>query len=619
MINYSKRLIRNWQKSKEKKNNLIVNSLEGKDTNSGHVVRVLMIEDYTPTILAGYLDQLDDIVNRAGATLRKTIRYAPSEIKFNNSMKNKLKRLNKNLEGVSDIDPARQAEIDTRDTILMLRDSSINNNRKLVEVYTFLTISAPKVVQLDAAQTSLEQWFDDMDGKLNDLYREQLEAMRQTSPTFDPDTSSSEFFNKHHYGRVTMDVTAARTYPFTRGSFSDNQGLYFGRRTEDGGWCFINLCDPNDARAQNVTVFGKTGEGKSFFMKALVVSLLEEGVYVFVFDLDGEWRDLCTAVGGAYIDQTSAEGRYFEPLMIMPKIPELDEDCVQYNLNRYQLAMDNGIRTFSLLGENLEREEIFEVGEAIRRVYEEAGIYEDNSDTWDGPYSGPRPTIHRAFSEIEKEALQENEDANKLYKKIKIYFIGVYKHIFRTEEEFTVHRTPLVVYKVGNGVAAGEGKSERAKQAQIKMSMAFDVVNSNIQMLKFEGVSFSAVVVDEGQRQLVNPELRRSVFDWYTAIRKWNGMMILGSNTPAIMLDNSEGEGMWQNTSVRVYFYMERSAMRALAGSSDVPLEIQDRISQNEGTNQYILEYHKQYDELYMQVPDSEKRLYKTRGLRDAV
>ncbi|MNW46936.1 AAA-like domain protein [compost metagenome] len=616
MITQSSRLIRNWQKPKRKKDHLIVNTLQGTDTNTGHYVRVLMVKNYPPMILAGYLDQLDEMVAKEGACLRKTIRYAPSEIKFNNSMKNKLKRLNKNLEDVTDIDPARQAEVDTRETILALRDSATNANRKLVEISTFLTISAAKMVQLDAAQANLELWFDDMEASLDTLYKEQLEAMRQTSPASDLDIPSSEFFTKNHYGRVTTDSAAARTYPLTRGTFTENQGIYFGRRTEDGGWCFINLCDPDDPRAQNITVMGKTGEGKSFFMKALVVSLLDEGVHVFVFDLDGEWRYLCEAVGGSYFDQTSAEGKYFEPLAIMPKIPELDLDCINYNQSRLKLATDNGIRTYSLLGENLTRGEIFEVGEAIRRVYAAAGIKEEDPDTWEAPYSGPRPTIHLAFKEIEEAALKDEiPNAISLYDKIKIYFIGVYDHMFKVEEEFSVQRTPLVVYKVGNA-SAGKDKSEKAKQAQVKMSMAFDVVNANIQLLKFEGVSFSAVVVDEGQRQLLNPELRQSVFDWYTAIRKWNGMMILGSNTPAIMLDNSEGTGMWENTSVRVYFYMERSAVRTLVGSADVPIEIQDKISENEGSNCYILEYHKKYDELFMHVPESEAALYKTRGLK---
>ncbi|WP_214607714.1 hypothetical protein, partial [Mycobacterium tuberculosis] len=104
-----------------------------------------------------------------------------------------------------------------------------------------------------------------------------------------------------------------------------------------------------------------------------------------------------------------------------------------------------------------------------------------------------------------------------------------------------------------------------------------------IQLLKIMGTGFSAVLVDEGQRQLKNEELRDYVFDWYTAIRKQNGMMILAGNSPSIMLDTAEGTAMFENTNHRVYFYMEQSALRLLARNVDFPIEMQELISGNEG------------------------------------
>ena len=619
MITAAQKIIKSWHKTKQ---GLIINGgIDGRDRESGHFVRVLMIKGYPPMLLAGYLDMLDHMVAQEGAVLRKTIRYASSDAKWNWSMKNKLKRLERNIESAQQSgDPERKAEAAARDTIVALRDAAYRDDRTLVDVHTFLTISASKKHQLEAAEAVLRSWFEDMSGTLDLLEREQLEGIRQTSPIEHLDTEGSQFFNKHHYGRVTTDAVATRTYPFTRGSFVDNQGqgLYFGRRTEDGGFVFINLCDPDDPRAQNITVFGKTGQGKSFFMKALVISMLEEGIHVFIFDLDGEWRDLCDEVGGVYFDHTAGTGRYFEPLTIMPTLPEVDEDCAQYNRSRYQQGMDAGIRTFSLLAKGLSSVETFEVGEAIKRVYLAAGIQEEDSNTWDAPYTGPRPTIHLAFAEIEKEAAR-NPDAKSLYDKIKIYFIGVYNGLFAHEEPLEFQQAKLVVYKVGLGqVKDSEAKDERAQQAQLKMSMAIDAVNANIQYLKFQGAYFSAALVDEGQRQTQNPELRSAIFNWYTAIRKWNGMMILGSNTPMIMLDTAEGQGMWENTNTKVYFYMERSAIRELDKHSDIPLEIQRRISENEDSNRYVLEYNKQFDELIMHVPDNEALLYKTRGLKVA-
>lgn len=609
----------------------IVDEIKGKDKNTGHFVRVLMIKGYPPMILAGYLDKLDQMVRKENAVLRKTVRYAESDIRFGGLtgelMKMKLKRLEKSIEDASSTDPARPGEVIARDTIIALRDSKAQDDRKIVEVFTYLTISAEKLHQLEAAVNNLKSWFKNVSGKLDDLKREQAEAMRKTSPAHGALTTASQFFDKHHKGHITLDSVAARTYPMTRGSSLKTKGAYLGARTEDGSFRFENICDPTDERAQNITVIGKTGQGKSYFMKALIVSLLDEGVHCFVFDLDGEWEDLCKKVGGTYIDHTTEEGKYFDPLVIMPKISELDDNCIKYNRARYMTAVDATSRTFSLLGDGLSNAEKSQVGKAITKAYEAAGVHSspDRQDTWDeSAFTGPRPTIHTVYENIK--AAAEDEDnpkrrhAESVHDKIEIYFEGIYSHIFGVEERLVVSdHSPLIVYKVGNGITSESSVAdETAKQAQLKMSMSFDAVDSQIKRLKFEGIFFSAVLVDEGQRQIKNIELKYKMFGWYTSIRKWNGMMILGTNTPEIMLDSPEGKGMWQNTNIRVFFYMERNALQSLESESDVPIEIQERIAANENSKRYIMEYHAQYDELKMIVPPEEHVLYKTRGLREA-
>ncbi|MGG1669997.1 helicase HerA domain-containing protein [Paenibacillus sp. NRS-1783] len=622
MLSKSHRILKYWRNERTHirtngKKNKDIEVISGKDRNTGHFVRVVMVKRYPEIIMAGYLDQLDKVVQDAGATLRKTIRYVDTQMKWNWAAKNKLARLDQNIRQATEAEPARPDEVASRETMIALRDSVSNENRKIMDVCTFLTISAVKKHQVEAAVTKLVNWFDEHAATLDLLEAEQLEAMKQTGPVSNNQTTTGQFFNKHHYGRATTDAVASRTYPMTGGSFTQDKGVYTGQRTEDGSFLFLNLCDPHDPRAQNITVFGKTGQGKSYMLKALVVSLLNEGITVFVFDLDGEWRDLCEHVNGVYIDQTTNEGKYFEPLTIMPKIVELDNDCINYNASRRMKAIENGVRTFSMLGEDLTRNEIFEVGESIVRMMERAGIQEEDQNTWAEPYSGPRPTIHSVFADLGKQAEAGNENAKSVYDKVKIYFIGIYKGMFKEEEPVAMQDAPLVVYKVGSGEVDKAKPTEAAKQAQIKMSMAFDIVNSNIQKMKFEGKRFSAVLVDEGQRQMRNEELRSAIFDWYTSIRKWNGMMILASNTPAIMLQTGEGLGMWQNTNIRVYFYMEPSAVRELDQHTDVPAEIQQRISEYEDTKKYTLEYNGLFDELIMKVPPSEHKLYKTRGLRE--
>lgn len=602
-----------------------IEMLSGENTKTGHFVRVLVIKKFTPVFVAGEWETLNALVRNAGATLRIKLQYKNANVKFGAMMRYKLLRLEKSINEATTADPARPGEIIARDTIIALRDSQSMDGTKIVDMFATLVVSAEKNHQLEKAVADLVSYFKNKQGKLDDLKREQSEGLRKSSPVHGKLTSQSQFFEKYHKGHVTMDTIAARTYPMTQGSSSKTKGAYLGTRTENGAFRFENICDPNDPGAQNITVMGKTGQGKSYFMKALVLSLLDEGIRVFVFDLDGEWYDLCAAVGGKYIDQTTEEGKYFDPMVIMPKIAELDYECVKYNRSRYTLAMKNTIRTYSMLGEGLSKPEIHQVGLAIRATYDEAGMDRDpkKQETWEN-YSGPRPTLHRSYEKL-KERANDPKNEKKHYAasvcdKIEIYFDGIYSDLFGQEEQVSFDTdVPLIVYRVGNGETSdneNEVVDEETKQSQLKISMACDLVNAQIQRLKIEGVRFSAVLVDEGQRQIQNVELRRKIFQWYTSIRKWNGMMILGANTPAVLLGSLEGKGMWENTNIRVYFFMEKSAVLALESESDVPKEIQERIAQNEDTKHYILEYKKTYDELKMVVPEYEHSLYKTRGLR---
>lgn len=92
MLAHVKKIVKSW---KVDPSHTIINQVvDGKDKKNGHYVRVLMIKKYNPTILVGYLNGLDKLIARSGAQLRKTIRYAPSNISFDFRMKNKLQRLN---------------------------------------------------------------------------------------------------------------------------------------------------------------------------------------------------------------------------------------------------------------------------------------------------------------------------------------------------------------------------------------------------------------------------------------------------------------------------------------------------------------------------------------------
>ena len=57
----------------------------------------------------------------------------------------------------------------------------------------------------------------------------------------------------------------------------------------------------------NILILGNSGQGKSYLMKLLLCNQREAGKSVLVLDPEHEDEDLCSNLGGTYIDMMSGE------------------------------------------------------------------------------------------------------------------------------------------------------------------------------------------------------------------------------------------------------------------------------------------------------------------------
>ncbi|KKR88366.1 MAG: Type IV secretory pathway VirB4 component-like protein [Candidatus Gottesmanbacteria bacterium GW2011_GWA2_41_12] len=97
-----------------------------------------------------------------------------------------------------------------------------------------------------------------------------------------------------------MDTTSlATTFPFTTASLTANQGILYGINEHDGSLVIFDRFSLENA---NAVIFGKSGGGKSFFVKLETLRSLMFGTEVFVIDPEGEYDTLAQALGGERID-----------------------------------------------------------------------------------------------------------------------------------------------------------------------------------------------------------------------------------------------------------------------------------------------------------------------------
>jgi type IV secretory pathway VirB4 component len=97
-----------------------------------------------------------------------------------------------------------------------------------------------------------------------------------------------------------MDTTSlATTFPFASSELSANEGIMYGINEHNDSLIIFDRFTLENA---NMVIFGKSGSGKSFFEKLEILRSLMFGVEVIVIDPEEEYRRMCEALSGTYID-----------------------------------------------------------------------------------------------------------------------------------------------------------------------------------------------------------------------------------------------------------------------------------------------------------------------------
>src|SRR5579862_531516 len=114
---------------------------------------------------------------------------------------------------------------------------------------------------------------------------------------------------------------AQAIYPFISPGGLGGQGVFIGRDSSGGAFCF----DPWALYAQgalddpNLIVIGKLGQGKSALVKTLLWRMLLFGRRAFVLDVKREYGPLCASAGVKPISLSPGGGVRLNPLAARPE------------------------------------------------------------------------------------------------------------------------------------------------------------------------------------------------------------------------------------------------------------------------------------------------------------
>lgn len=117
-----------------------------------------------------------------------------------------------------------------------------------------------------------------------------------------------------------MDTTSlATTFPFSSSELTSNEGIMYGINEHNDSLIIFDRFTLENA---NSVVFGKSGSGKSFFVKLEALRSFMFGTEIIILDPEDEYEPLCNAVGGEYIKFSFNSGVKINPFDLSGIIEE---------------------------------------------------------------------------------------------------------------------------------------------------------------------------------------------------------------------------------------------------------------------------------------------------------
>ena len=256
---------------------------------------VWAIREYPPsTEEQAILSQLAD---RSGVTLRIYHRLVESmeqrKIIQNATRRNKLKS------GGNDVNETIEAEGNLQDVVELL--ANLRKNREpLLHCSVFIELKARNMDALKELQSEIAMELTRSKMSVDRLTLRQKEGFLSVLPV-----GSNQFGAQ--YERVLPASSVANLYPFNFSGKTDPHGLYIGR-DKFGSNVLVDFDRrAEDKTTSNILILGNSGQGKSYLLKLILTNLRESGKRIICLDPESEYEEICSALGGCYIDFLSGE------------------------------------------------------------------------------------------------------------------------------------------------------------------------------------------------------------------------------------------------------------------------------------------------------------------------
>jgi len=313
------------------------------------------------------------------------------------------------------VDPTVQVALDDA---LSLQAELAKGAERFFQFGLYVTIPADDLAELDRATKEIDSVLSSLMIIAKQATLETEEGFKSTMPMF---------YDKLAVWR-NMDTTSlALTFPFATASLTKNEGILYGINEHDGSLIIFDRFTLENA---NEVILGKSGGGKSFYVKLESLRLLMMGVDVIIIDPENEYKKLTESLGGEFFEFSVSAPHKINPfdLATVELLPD--------ELSNKILDLHSLLRV--MMGDLTPAQDAL-IDRALVLTYQEKGITQDPTTFKNEP-----PLLEDLFKIL---LGMETTEGKELADRLEKYVKGSAGGIFNSQSNFDI-KSSLTVFGV---------------------------------------------------------------------------------------------------------------------------------------------------------------------------
>ena len=545
--------------------------------------RTLYVYGYPREIYTGWLSPLINIDEVLDVSMY--IYPVESQVVLNN-----LRKKVTQLEATASInaekgrvrDPAVEAAINDAEE---LRDQLQVGAERFFRFGLYITLWADSMDELNFVQQKIETIFGQQMVFSKVASSQQEQGLNSTVPQMADQLQI----------RRNMNTGAISTsFPFTSADLSDDSGILYGINMHNNGLVIFDRFKLENA---NMTVFAKSGAGKSFTVKLEALRSMMLGTEILIIDPENEYQKLADAVGGSYIRLSLNSQTRINPFDL-PQVIDSDEadNALRANLvtlhGLFRLMLGGSQSNDGQPSAGLTPIEEADLDQALIDTYARVGITSDPLT-----HNSLPPTISDLYDTL----LHMGNSGPSLAQRLRKYTTGTFAGIFSQQSNIDINN-PMVVFNI------------RDLEDELR-PVAMYIVLSHIWNITRSNQKRRMLIVDEAWQLMKYEDSANFLFSLAKRARKYYlGLTTITQDVEDFM-SSKMGRAIVANSSIQLLLKQSNSAVDVLSDVFKLTEEEKKRLS-NFPIGQGLFFAGQSHVHIQIQASETEQKLITTNPVK---